>query len=77
MKLLDFQEKAFGENFPAALLVLRGTALAVHYEQLSNTFHVPPIMALGEPITAKSTAVETALSMFGMQDCVGGNSNSF
>lgn len=77
MKLLDFQEKAFGENFPAALLVLGGIALAVHYEQLSNTFPVPPIMALGEPITAKSTAVETALSMFGMQDCVGGNSNSF
>lgn len=77
MKLLDFQEKAFGENFPAALLVLGGTALAVHYEQLSNTFHVPPIMALGEPKTATSTAVETALSMFGMQDCVGGNSNSF
>ena len=44
MKLLDFQEKAFGENFPAALLVLGGTALAVHYEQLSNTFHVPPII---------------------------------
>lgn len=76
-KLIEYEKEVFGNNFPAALLVLGGTALAAHYEQLSHSFHVPPIMALGEPITCKSTAVETALSLFGVKDCVGGNIITF
>ena len=40
-----------GENFFSALLIMGGMGLAVHFEQLSQLFGVPLIMAFGQPVS--------------------------
>lgn len=72
-KLIELQESVFGSNFPSALLVLGGLGISTHYEYLSNKLRgVPLTLALGEPISQKSTAVECALALFGISNCIGG-----
>jgi hypothetical protein len=45
----------------------------VHYEQLSKLFSgVPLIMAYGKPVSGKSTAVEAAMAVIGMEKKIGG-----
>jgi hypothetical protein len=71
--MILIQEKYMAENFPSTLLVLGGVGLAVHYEQLSKLFSgVPLIMAYGKPVSGKSTAVEAAMAVIGMEEKIGG-----
>jgi len=56
-------------NYEATLLMFGGVALAVHYEELSQSFDgVPLILAWGEPVSGKSTAAEAAMAVIGQQD---------
>ena len=58
---------------PAALLVLGGTGMSFHYTLLSKIIGgVPPTLAVGDPISGKSTAVAGALSVFDQRDSIGG-----
>ena len=62
---------------PAALLVMGGTGMALHYEVLSKIIGgVPPILAVGHPISGKSTAVAAALSLLDQRESIGGNNFS-
>ena len=62
-----------GDNFPSALLVLGGVGLAVHYEQLASIYDgVPLIMAYGNPVTGKSSAVQAAMAVIGQERKIGG-----
>ena len=65
------------ENFPSALLILGGLGVAVHYEQLIQSYEgVPIIMAYGHPVSGKSTAVHAAMALIGQEDNIGGKSLS-
>lgn len=62
-----------GNNFASALLVLGGVGLAVHFEQLTRLYDgVPLIMAHGEPVSGKSTAVQCAMAVIGQEEKIGG-----
>ena len=71
--LIKIQEKYLGDNFPAALLMLGGMGVAIHYEQLAALYDgVPLIMAFGDPVSGKSLAAEMAMSLFSGGACIGG-----
>jgi hypothetical protein len=64
------------KNFEATLLVLGGLGLARHYKMVSGPYDgVPLIMAYGEPVSGKSTAVEFAMALIGQFERIGGTLN--
>lgn len=72
-KLIQHQENFCGPDTPATLLILGGTAMSFHYQLLNRMLRgVPVTMAVGEPVSGKSTAVEAAMSVFGVRKCIGG-----
>lgn len=65
------------ENFPAALLLVGGTGLALHYEKLSSLYDgVPLVMAYGLPVSGKSLSVQIAMSIIGKMTSIGGKVNT-
>ena len=63
----------YGGNISAVLLVLDGTAMAFHYQPPTKLAGgVPPILAVHDPVSGKSTAVECAMAFFNQQECIGG-----
>jgi hypothetical protein len=63
----------FDDDIYAALLVLGGTAMSFHYDLLHSLIGgVPITMAIGDPVSGKSTAVEAALALFDERESVGG-----
>ena len=67
------QEEFFGPDMPSALLVLGGTAMSFHYQSLQNVMKgVPVTMALGDPVSGKSSAVEASMSLFNVREAIGG-----
>ena len=67
-------ETFFGADIAAVLLVLGGTGMSFHYRLLNTIMGgVPPTLAVGDPVSGKSTAVEAALSLFDQRECIGGN----
>ncbi len=67
-------ETFFGPDISAVLLVLGGTGMAFHYKLLNEIMGgVPPTLAVGDPVSGKSAAVEAALSLFDQRECIGGN----
>ena len=73
IKLIDVQKRYMGKNFASALFVLGGVGLAVHFEQLTSLYDgIPIIMAYGEPVTGKSTAVRCAMAVIGQDEKIGG-----
>lgn len=63
------QEEFFKENFLSSLMLLGCVVMGVHYEQaVSVKKKIPIAMAYGQPNTAKSTAMECALSVIGRSD---------
>ena len=54
-----------GINYTSALLIFGGVALSTHFSSLGDKLEFSPVVAAGSPITAKSTAVKAALSVFG------------
>ena len=70
-KLLEFQESALSDNNAlAALLVVGGVVLGVHYAIMH--IGVPTTIALGLPVSGKTKAVEAAMSILGGTEGVGG-----
>ena len=67
--LLLAQENFFKENFISSLMLLGCVILATHYVHATDAKKKVPIaMAFGNPNTAKSTALECALSVLGRGD---------
>ena len=61
-----------GSNFVAALLVLGGMGLALHYEELVAIYDgFPSIIAYGLPVSGKSLAVQIAMSLIGEETNIG------
>jgi hypothetical protein len=57
----------FGENFFNSLFMLAGMAMSVHAELIYKQRHaMPMVIAIGEPKSGKSTALECAASMTGV-----------
>lgn len=54
-----------GMNYTSALLIFGGVALSTHFSSLGDKLEFSPVVAAGSPITAKSTAVKAAFSVFG------------
>ena len=47
--------------------------MAFHYQQLTKLVGgVPPTLAVGDPVSGKSTAVECAMALFNQRECIGG-----
>ena len=66
-------ESFYGGDISAVLLVLGGTAMAFHDQQLTKLVGgVPPTLAVGDPVSGKSTAVECAMALFNQRECIGG-----
>ena len=62
----------FDDDIHAALLVLGGVAMAFHFELLHNSLGgVPPTIAIGDPVSGKSKAVEAAMAIFDERDSIG------
>ena len=71
-KLLMLLEPFFGNDIYAALLVLGGVAMAFHYQLLHDYVGgVPPTIAIGDPVSGKSTAIEAAMAIFGHRESTG------
>lgn len=69
VKVLDFCEKEFGENFPSICMMLGSITLALHYGQIST--HVENIaipIVLGPPGCGKSKAMELVFGMIGAKE---------
>ncbi len=67
-KLIDILDRYYVHNFPAALLVLGGFILAVHYEVLIEKFKaVPATIAFGQVQCGKTRATKAALSLMGIE----------
>ena len=64
-------EKFFEDDIHAALLVLGGVAMSFHFKLLHNSGGVPPTLAIGDPVSGKSKAVEAAMAIFDEQDSIG------
>ena len=48
--------------------------MAFYFQQLCDLVGgVPPTLAVGDPVSGKSTAVECALALFNQRECTGGN----
>ncbi|XP_067020202.1 uncharacterized protein [Acropora muricata] len=70
-------ETFYGDDISAVLLVLGGTAMAFHYQQLTKLVGgVPPTIAVGDPVSGKSTAVECAMALFNQRECIGAGSEA-
>ena len=55
------------------LLVIGGTGMAFHYKLLNETTGGdPPTLAVGDPVSGKSTVVDAASSVFDQTVCAGG-----
>ena len=68
-------ETFYDEDISAVVLVLGGAAMAFHYQQLTKLVGgVPPTLAVGDPVSGKSTAVECAMALFNQRECIGGKS---
>lgn len=53
--------------------MLGGAGMAFHYKLLSEIMgDVPPTLAVGDPVSGKSTEMEAALSLFDQRKCIGG-----
>lgn len=66
-------ETFFDADIAAVLLVMGGAGMAFHYKLLNEEIGgVPPTLAVGDPVSGKSTAVEAALSVFDQRECIGG-----
>jgi hypothetical protein len=64
--------KFFDDDIHAALLVLGGVTMAFHFELLySSLGGVPPTLAIGDPVSGKSKAVEAAMAIFDERDSIG------
>ena len=74
LKELLLQLEPFFENdIYAALLILGGVAMSFHFQLLHNSIGgVPPTLAIGDPVSGKSTAVEAAMAIFDQRDSIGG-----
>ena len=65
--LVDIMRRAFGSNFPLAMLTLGYAAAGVHYQEiLAKEGAFPILNAYGDPGSGKTTAAECALSLAGM-----------
>lgn len=57
----------FGENYYSSLCMIAGMAMSVHAELIHKQRHaMPMVMAVGEPKSGKSTALECATSLVGI-----------
>ena len=76
-ELITVQEEFFKENFVSSLMLLGCMTMAVHFERaVKAKKQIPLAMALGHPNTAKSTAIECALSVIGRANIpLGGKEN--
>ena len=55
------------------MLVMGGVAMSFHFDLLYNTMGgVPITVAIGDPVSGKSTAVEAAMAIFNQRDSIGG-----
>ena len=62
-------ENVYGQNFPAALLMLGSALLALHYESLQDRGHkIPAAIAIGNVSLGKSLSAEAALSIMGVHE---------
>jgi predicted ATPase len=49
-----------------------GVAMSFHFDLLYNTMGgVPITVAIGDPVSGKSTAVEAAMAIFNQRDSIG------
>ena len=65
-------QKFFDDDIHAALLVLGGVAMAFHFQLLHNSLGgVPPSLAIGDPVSGKSKAVEAAMAIFDERESIG------
>ena len=65
--LIDILDRYYAHNLPAALLVVGGFILAVHYEILIEKFKaVPATIAYGQVQCGKTRATRAALSLMGI-----------
>ena len=64
-------QKFFDDDIHAALLVLGGVAMAFHFQLLHNSLGgVPPSLAIGDPVSGKSKAVEAAMAIFDERESI-------
>ena len=71
-QMVDQMEKFFDDDIHAALLVLGGVAMSFHFELLHNSLGgVPSTLAVGDPVSGKSKAVEAAMAIFDERDSIG------
>lgn len=71
--MISVMDKYMKGNFPAALLVIGGVGLAIHFEQLVDSLDgVPLIMAWGKPVSGKTTAANAAMAIIGQKESIGG-----
>lgn len=74
--LLQELELFFGADIYSALLVIGGAAMAFHFKLLHKHFGgVPITVAIGDPVSGKSTAVQSAMALFNQTDSIGGNAS--
>ena len=67
INLIDVLDQYYAHNLPAALLVVGGFILAVHYEVLMDEFKaVPATIAFGQVQCGKTRATRAALSLMGV-----------
>ena len=58
-------EPFFGNDIYGALFVIGGVAMSFHFTLLHNLIGgVPPVIAIGDLVPGKSTAVEAAMAIF-------------
>lgn len=66
-------ESFYGGDISGVPLVLGGTAVAFHYQQLTMLVGgVPPTLVVGDPVSGKSAAIECAMALFNQRECIGG-----
>eukprot|EP00794_Sanderia_malayensis_P013183 gene13183-14531_t len=65
------KERGVGKNNTiSTILILGGICLGIHYNTLD--MDVPPVLALGHPVSGKSQAMEVGMALLGMLGSVGG-----
>ena len=66
-------ESFYGGDISGVPLVLGGTAVAFHYQQLTMLVGgVPTTLVVGDPVSGKSAAIECAMALFNQRECIGG-----
>ncbi len=69
-RILKIQQEVVGNNNAmSTLLVVGGISLGVHYNYLD--MDVPPVLALGHPVSGKSKAAEIGMALLGMLETIG------